>query len=175
MGNWYYAGLAAIGERRDVTAFRRVALKLPVLADYVVSRKGKPVTSVMFEDMVVEKPEPWGRHWRCGWYRFQTSDIEPVIETVREASLTYPRLCFRLDWNLEYEEFGTRLVRRGKATFHEFDASARREALYLELSDADGEEGVDDWEIDSRVSEEYRQRFDKLWRPRVYRILYSQR
>ena len=176
MGHWYFADLATVGERRDVNAFNRIALTLPVLSDYVIARNGKPVTSVMFEDMVFEKPGPWGKHWWISRYRFQTKIIEPVFDMVQDVSKRFPGLSFRLDWDFEHEEFGTRLVRGGRVESHEYDAESRREALHRELTGAadDDDEEVC-WEIDDRVVQEFSDRFDKLWRPKIYRALYSRR
>jgi hypothetical protein len=176
MANWYFVDLAVIGVKKDVNAFNRIALSLPVLSDYVITRNGKPITSVMFEDMVFEKPEPWGKHWWSSWYRFQTRDLEPVFDMMQDVSKRYSGLCFRLDWDFEHEEFGTRLVRGGRVESHEYDAESRREALYKELTSAtDGDDEGVDWEIDTRVAQEFSGRFDKLWRPKIYRTLYSRR
>jgi hypothetical protein len=130
----------------------------------------------MFEDMVFEKPEPWGRHWWSSWYRFQTRVLEPVFDMLQEASKRYPGLGFRLDWDFEHAEFGTRLVRGGRAQSHEYDAEARREALYQEMTSVmNGDDEEVCWEIDAKVVREFRDRFDKLWRPKIYRTLYSRR
>lgn len=52
MSQRYFVDLSPVGVRKEVNAFNAIALKLPVLSDYVVSRRGKPVTSVMFEEGV---------------------------------------------------------------------------------------------------------------------------
>jgi hypothetical protein len=176
MGNWYFIDLGVIGAKKNVNAFNRIAASLPVLSDYISARNGKPITSVMFEDMVFEKPEPWAKHWWRSWYRFQTRVLEPVFEMVQDASKQYPGLCFRLDWDYEHEEFGTRLVRGGRVESYEYDAESRREALYQELTSVtDGDDEEICWEIDARVAQEFSDRFDKLWRPKIYHTLYSRR
>lgn len=92
MSQWYFVDLSPVGVRKEVNAFNAIALKLPVLSDYVVSRRGKPITSVMFEDMVFEKPQPWGTNWSSSTFRFQTKIVEPAIEMVQDVSKRLPGL-----------------------------------------------------------------------------------
>ena len=176
MAHWYFVDLVMIGDRKDINAFNRIALQLPVLSDYVIDRNGKPVTFVMYEDMVFEKPRLWRKYWWCSGYRFQTRVAEPAVEMVRDVSKRFPGLCFRLDWDFEHEEFGTHFIRRGRIESHEFDAESRREDLFQELTG--GAEDYDEdvfWEIDGKVAQEFADRFEKLWQPKIYRILDAQR
>jgi hypothetical protein len=171
MSHWYFAHLAVTGNRKDVNAFNRIALRLPVLSDYVTSRNGRPVTQVLYEDMVFETPLRWGQHWWRSWYLFQTRDIVPATEMVRGVSREYSGLCFQLDWDFEHEEFGSHFFRRGRDDSCKFDGQALRERIVQQLSR--GKED-DNEEVDDRFCEEVDRRLGSLWRKKTYDILRSQ-
>lgn len=87
MGTWNFVSLNIIGDKKDVSAFNRVALKLPVLSNYVIERNGKPVTQAMYEDMIFEKPQRWCKHWWHSWYHFSTRITESAVGNKRDASV----------------------------------------------------------------------------------------
>jgi hypothetical protein len=130
----------------------------------------------MFEDMIFEKPRRWGHDWWGSSYLFDTKDTQPVVQMVRDVSMSWPTLCFRLDWSCEQEEFSTHFIRNGRLEGHRFDVADRREELFQALTGGTEDCSADvDWQIDHTVSAECSARFEKLWRAKVYRILYSQR
>jgi hypothetical protein len=86
MSTWNLISLAVIGDKKDVSAFHRVALHLPFLSHYVIERNGKPVRYAMFEDMIFEKPWLWCKHWWRSCYHFTIRDVEPAVEMVQDVS-----------------------------------------------------------------------------------------
>lgn len=175
MGTWNYVSLAVIGEKKEVNAFNRIALTLPVLCDYVTKRRGKPVSSAMYEDMVFHQPSRWGTSWWWTRYSFSLNASEPV-EMVRHASKMFPQLCFRLDWDVEHEEFGTLLARKGRIQgSYRIDADALRDLLFNTMPwGEDDDENDVHLEIDCLLAEAFGNRFDQLWSFRICRILNSQ-
>jgi len=176
MGTWSFVSLTVIGDKKDVSAFDRVALQLPVLSDYVIERDGKPITWAIFEDMIFENPRRWCKHWWHSCYHFSTRVPESAIEMVQDVSKKYTSLCFQVDSNCEHEELRSNFIRRGRVEYQDYNAAQRREALFKELTCGvdDGNDEVD-WEIDAIVSDEFKARCKRLWHRRIYRVLYAQR
>jgi hypothetical protein len=175
MSTWNFISLAVIGVKKDVSAFNRVALQLPVLSQYVIERNGKPVRSAMFEDMIFEKPWRWCKHWWRSCYHFMIRDVEPAVEMVQDVSKRHLNLCFRLDWNCEHEQYRTHLIRRGRVEYRDFDGGERRLDLLEELTGGAEDYGDEvEWEIDMIVTSEFERQFEKLWHRRTYKILYDQ-
>lgn len=177
MAVWSFLDLAVIGDKKDVNAFDRVAMQLPVLSDYVIEKKGRPVTTVMFEDMVSEKPRRWRNYWWRSEYHFQTKNEKPAVAIIRRVSNRFPYLCFWLDCDCEHEEFRTHFIRNGRIESHKLDARQRIDDLYQRLTNGAEDCDLDDVDsqIDETVVQEMAARFKRLWQPKIHRILDARR
>jgi len=171
LATWSFLSLSVVGPKSAVCAFDRTALGLPVFSEYTTSRKGKKVTDVLLEDMVVESPVRWGRWW-YSQYRLQIKYHDETVEVVEKASRDHPRLCFQLDVDTEHEEFQSFLLRRGRVRSMDFDAESVRVKAEEELSNR-GEE-VQEWELDELVLERIQEQMDLCWRSQMIRCLAAQ-
>ena len=171
MAAWSFLSLSVVGPKRAVGEFDRTALDLPVFSEYVTSRKGKKVSEVLFEDMVVENPVRWGRWW-CSRYLLQIKDHDEVLSVIRVASENHPLLCFQLDVDTEHEDFQSFFLRRGRVRSVDFDASSARKEAEDELSR--GDEDVLDWETDEPVVERLQEQMEQYWRSPILQCLAAQ-